>query len=138
MIRLAIILTIVVILVAWDQSFALSSSEGVIAKDEAETLCLAKRAELPKRAFTTDACSLSPNGLGDNEWSKCCVEHDYVYWCGGTKEERKIADEALRTCVNAASTNTGDVFYYHVRVFGSKWIPAPWRWGYGDSYFDIF
>jgi hypothetical protein len=135
MIRLGIILTTIVLIVAWDQSFTLTDGELTQARADAEALCLTHRTELPERPFTTDACSIAPNTLGDKEWSQCCILNDFAYWCGGTNEERKAADEELRSCINAESQNMGDVYYWQMRLLGSKWLPSPWRWGYGDSYF---
>jgi hypothetical protein len=135
MIRLGIILTTIVLIVAWDQSFALSDGKLSQTRSDAEALCSSSRAELPERPFATDACSIAPNSLGEKDFSQCCINHDIVYWCGGTNEERKTADETLRSCINEKSQNMGDVYYWQVRIFGNKWLPAPWRWGYGDSYF---
>src|SRR5262245_42851965 len=48
----------------------------------------------PPFAFTTDGCSVWPDG----SWRECCLVHDVAYWCGGP-EERVRADQDLRSCV---------------------------------------
>ena len=84
--------------------------------------------DLPPRSFTTDGCSMWPNG----SWVACCVEHDIGYWCGGPKEARKRADDAFRACMRAKSGAChAALTYVAVRVAGAAWLPFPWRWGYG-------
>jgi hypothetical protein len=93
--------------------------------------CLADRgAPQPDHAFTTDGCSAFPDG----GWAACCVEHDIVYWCGGTQAARLAADRALRACVaEVAPSFLASLMYAGVRVGGPPWTGAPWRWGYGFS-----
>lgn len=81
---------------------------------------------LPARPFRTDGCSRWPDG----SWLDCCVEHDIAYWCGGTRDERRRADAALRECVSETSS-LGLAMYVGVRVGGHPWWPARFRWGYG-------
>jgi hypothetical protein len=87
---------------------------------------------LPPHPFTTDGCSLWPNGT----WQECCVVHDVSYWCGGP-EKRKIADRNLEACV-ASRSSRANAFLMHlgVRAGGSRWWPFPWRWGYGYPWPD--
>lgn len=92
--------------------------------------CLARRpgGDVPPHPFTTDGCSLWPDGA----WQGCCVTHDKAYWCGGTAQERREADEALRICVVRHSSATmAGLMYVGVRLGGAPWLPVPWRWGYG-------
>ena len=85
-------------------------------------------APLPPYKFTTDGCSLLPNG----SWTECCVAHDMAYWCGGSNAMRRNADRSLRACVSAAGrSELSRIIYLAVRVGGSRSVPAPWRWGYG-------
>jgi hypothetical protein len=90
------------------------------------------------RDFTSDGCSLFPDGsLKDRDlWCGCCFNHDIAYWQGGTKEERKSADEALRACVleRTNSQLLAKVMYDGVRAGGHPAFPAGYRWGYGWSY----
>jgi len=101
----------------------------------AEEYCKEKRTTLespqasvrPDYLFTTDGCT----HWFDNSWTACCVAHDIAYWCGGGEEDRKEADRLLRQCANQKRPFLGDFLYASVRVWGSPWLPTPWRWGYG-------
>jgi hypothetical protein len=96
----------------------------------ASQVCVARRGatDQPPHAFTTDGCSMWPNGT----WTQCCVEHDIAYWCGGSAEDREGADSTLRQCVNEnRSACLGTMMYLGVRAGGIPWQPFPWRWGYG-------
>ncbi len=88
--------------------------------------------------FSSDGCSLFPDGTFTNRtlWCDCCFNHDIAYWRGGTGEERKTADKALRACV---LERTGDsalatMMYDGVRLGGSPVFPTWYRWGYGWKY----
>lgn len=82
---------------------------------------------IPPHPFTTDGCSMWPDGT----WRECCVVHDVSYWCGGP-EKRSIADRNLQACVRRKSTRANAFFMYlGVRLGGYRWWPFPWRWGYG-------
>lgn len=101
----------------------------------AEEFCRKKRASLdstepvkqPDFIFTTDGCSRWP----DDSWLSCCIVHDISYWCGGSKEDRKDADQEFMQCVNNKTDIMGNIMYAGVRMGGSPWLPTPWRWGYG-------
>ncbi len=83
---------------------------------------------VPEREFRTDGCTLWP----DSDWQACCVEHDMTYWCGGTAEERKAADKAIRECVaETGHPLVGSLMSGVIRVTGLRFFPTPWRWGYG-------
>ncbi len=85
----------------------------------------------PPNKFKTDGCSCWP----DNGWQKCCVEHDVIYWMGGTEEERKQADLDLEKCVSKSGHPfIGKIMYYGVCVGGVYWLPTPFRWGFGWKY----
>ncbi len=89
------------------------------------------------RSFTTDGCTLFPDGTSEhkNLWLDCCKEHDYRYWMGGTKEQRLSADIRLRECVAAVGRpKTAELMFEGVRAGGIPYLPAPWRWGYGWPY----
>lgn len=111
-------------------------SEDVAAANGLEAraarICARQRgtANLPPHPFTTDGCSMWPNGT----WTECCVAHDIAYWCGGSSEEREHADEALRQCVAEKRSSTmATMMHVGVRVGGIPWQPFPWRWAYGWS-----
>ncbi len=100
----------------------------------AEAYCEEKRsAQLdestrkPDYIFTTDGCSRWPDG----SWGVCCIAHDISYWCGGSEQDRKDADQELMRCVNDYSPMMGAIVYAGVRIGGLPWLPAPWRWSYG-------
>lgn len=99
-------------------------------QQHAAAACAAQRAgtQVPAHDFTTDGCSLWPDGT----WAACCVEHDAAYWCGGDADDRRDADIALYRCVSdCCSGNMGRLMYLGVRVGGIPWQPFPWRWAYG-------
>jgi len=90
--------------------------------------------EIRIKPFTSDGCSAWPDGtLVQKElWLRCCTEHDRAYWQGGTWEERKTADRALRDCVaSVGEPEVAAIMLAGVRVGGSPWWPTSFRWGYG-------
>lgn len=84
-------------------------------------------AQQPDDVFTSDGCTAWPN----NSWLSCCIVHDITYWCGGSEQNRKEADQYFEQCVNNKMQVMGNVMYSGVRIGGSPWLPTPWRWGYG-------
>jgi hypothetical protein len=88
--------------------------------------------------FTSDGCSLFPNGTPENrdQWCDCCFNHDIAYWRGGTEDERREADMALQACAleRTKSKALADTMYYGVRFGGSSAFPTWYRWGYGWRY----
>jgi hypothetical protein len=88
--------------------------------------------------FTSDGCSLFPDGtLKDRfRWCDCCQSHDLVYWQGGSAEERKLADAALRDCVLVRTDNRAlaETMYLGTRAGGHPAFPTWYRWGYGWPY----
>jgi len=89
-------------------------------------------------AFKSDGCSLFPDGdLADRElWCDCCLNHDIAYWQGGSRADRKQADESLRQCVLArtGSKVLAGLMYDGVRAGGHPAFPTWYRWGYGWNY----
>ncbi|MFM6927260.1 MAG: hypothetical protein ACKOX6_02285 [Bdellovibrio sp.] len=88
----------------------------------------------PLREFTTDGCSMASNGTPTRPQSllRCCVDHDYLYWSGGTSEERLKADESFKACVShAESPELGRLYYNAVRLGGSTAFKTRFYWGYG-------
>ncbi len=89
------------------------------------------------KSFTSDGCSAFPDGTLDqqNLWLQCCIEHDKAYWKGGTYQQRIDADERLRTCVaDVGKPLIAELMLAGVRVGGSPYLPAQFRWGYGWPY----
>jgi hypothetical protein len=110
-------------------------SAAQLERDEAVHLCQQQYpdAALPSHPFTTDGCSAWPDGA----WHQCCVEHDYVYWCGGSDQQREQADRVLQQCVAAAGYSAvGTIMYFGVRLGGAGFWPFPWRWGYGWDWLE--
>ena len=86
---------------------------------------------LPPNPFVSDGCSCWP----DSDWVECCVEHDVVYWMGGTREQRKQADLELRRCVSGKGHPViAQMMYFGVRIGGVWWLPTSFRWGFGWEY----
>lgn len=90
----------------------------------------------PPLTFTQDGCSLFIDGFFGHDFSEACLSHDIKYWAGGSKEERKLADVALREDIS----HTGPlgpviapIMYAGVRVFGDSFITraVDANWGYG-------
>jgi hypothetical protein len=87
--------------------------------------------------FKTDGCSMFPDGtLSDpTRWQLCCLEHDFAYYIGGTRQQRADADAALGACVEeVASATLGNLMWFGVRIGGTPALPTPWRWGFGWRY----
>jgi hypothetical protein len=96
---------------------------------------------MPDYPFTTDGCSGGMTALWrlfagrDPPWNGCCVDHDKLYWPGGTAEERRNADARLRACVTGQGYPTWAwLMWAAVRIGGHPLLPFPWRWGYGWKY----
>lgn len=90
------------------------------------------------REFTSDGCSLFPDGTLQNRalWCDCCFQHDLAYWRGGSEVQREEADLALRVCVLERTGNAtlAAVMFDGVRVGGSPVFPTWYRWAYGWNY----
>jgi hypothetical protein len=105
-------------------------AQAAIVETRAAAYCAALRpaGRLPPRDFTTDGCSMFPDG----RWVQCCVEHDFAYWCGGSASQRLEVDRGLQDCVAAlGQPETAWWMNLGVRAGGHPWWPFPWRWGYG-------
>jgi hypothetical protein len=60
-------------------------------------------------------CSYTP----DFNFYDCCSMHDIDYDKGGTKQERKKADQYLRDCIKAhGHPYKAYIYYMGVRLFG--------------------
>ncbi len=93
------------------------------------------------KPFTTDGCSAFPEGTLQQKtlWHNCCVQHDIKYWKGGTYDERIAADRDLEQCVSkAGEPHIAKLMLAGVRVGGSPYWPASYRWGYGWPYFRAY
>lgn len=85
--------------------------------------------------FKTDGCSSFPNGrlsTRKNEWLHCCIAHDISYWIGGSREEKNLADQELRQCVEKVTNKSqAELMEIGVEIGGAPQTGFPWRWGYG-------
>ena len=101
-------------------------------------LLMACEPQAELKPFSSDGCSLFPDGdlIKGTDWRDCCVQHDIAYWQGGTREQRKTADEALRQCVLEKTGNEelAKLMYEGVRFGGSPYFYNWYRWGYGWPY----
>jgi hypothetical protein len=90
------------------------------------------------RHFASEGCSIFPDGTikDRTKWCACCFAHDIAYWQGGTGEDRKKADKALRDCVLERTKDNGlaETMHLGVRAGGHPAFLTWYRWGYGWSY----
>ena len=125
---------IILVFMATFLSASCSSQATIVAKTAEQVLYNSTLSgPLPPHPFQSDGCS----GWLDGNWLECCVKHDLLYWLGGTGEERKAADLALRECLTEQGhPYVGQVMFLGVRVGGVWWLPTPFRWGFGWDYPD--
>ena len=89
------------------------------------------------KPFKSDGCSAFPEGtIQQNKlWLRCCTQHDFTYWKGGTYDERLTADRVLKECVEkVGEPEVALMMLAGVRVGGTPYLPTAFRWGYGWSY----
>lgn len=91
---------------------------------------------LALRPFTSDGCSMSPDGVPrtpeSQAWTRCCVKHDVKYWLGGPESEKKLADQELSNCLGQSGyPYFGWTFWFFVDAFGGPGSSKKYRWGYG-------
>jgi hypothetical protein len=80
--------------------------------------------------FKSDGCS----GWPDGDYRECCEAHDLDYYFGGTAKERKESDKRLYKCVRDKGHKVNAILMLiGVRFAASKWIPTPFRWGFGKK-----
>jgi hypothetical protein len=103
-------------------------SLGASAQDNAKS----KRKTVPPN-FKSDGCSL----FFDGDYRHCCVEHDKLYYVGGSWEERWQADKLLFKCVAKKRgwwhKPLAAVMWVGVRIGGVPFLPTPFRWGFGQK-----
>jgi hypothetical protein len=85
----------------------------------------------PEFTFTTDGCSMAPDGT----WGECCLAHDVKYWCGGSRDQRLSADRELKACLQGHDKPAlAQLYFFGTRAGGWRRVPFGWRWGYGDRW----
>lgn len=92
--------------------------------------------------FKTDGCSgymsiiwrkLTSHGP---PWEEACVKHDHQYWKGGTKEDRRIADQDLLVdVVNLGYPVWAILMWLAVRIGGAPYFPSKKKWHCCDGRF---
>ncbi len=95
----------------------------------------------PLKPFVSDGCSVFPDGTFEQKelWLSCCIQHDYDYWQGGTRQQRLNSDETLKTCVaKVGQPEIAALMLAGVRVGGTPYLPTKFRWGYGWSYPKLY
>jgi hypothetical protein len=86
------------------------------------------------KPFYTDLCTFFPEGtrLEPKLWEECCVQHDLVYWAGGSKDQQNLSDKELKQCVtNKAGKMWGNLMYRGVRMGHLSPIKSEMKWGHG-------
>lgn len=70
------------------------------------------------------------------QWRQCCEIHDLAYYYGGSKQNKVLADEELKSCVSAVVGNKffGKIMQIAVKFGGGPYLPTSYRWGYGEDY----
>jgi hypothetical protein len=83
--------------------------------------------------FRGDGCTLFPDG----NYCSCCLEHDRDYYRGGSEKERRASDRRLYRCVRGKKGWQNELIaplmFLGVRVLGVRFLPTPFRWGFGQS-----
>lgn len=84
--------------------------------------------------FKSDGCTWWP----DKDFADCCVEHDRAYFVGGSRKDRRLADDRLYRCVlsknRTENRRDAQLMWLGVRIGGLGWLPTPFRWGYGRNF----
>ena len=81
-----------------------------------------------EKEFTSDRCT----GVPEHAHAQCCVAHDWLYWQGGTWQQRAEADRLFRECLEGRHHTIGVwLLRFGVRIGGFGLAPTSWRWGYG-------
>ena len=89
------------------------------------------------RPFTSDGCSSFANGTFSHKslWLHCCMQHDLVYWKGGSETQKKTADRELERCVTkVGEPQIAKLMLVGVKVGGTPHLDTSYRWGYGWPY----
>jgi hypothetical protein len=85
----------------------------------------------------SDGCTGAPFLDVCPEAHACCVRHDERYYYGGSKADRRRADQAFYTCLRAIGIPLwrAQASYRFIRWFGGPDGRQPWSWAYGGGVF---
>ena len=91
--------------------------------------------------FTWDGCSGGYSAIANLffikvGWEEGCLIHDYSYWKGGSRKQKKDADTELYKYLidNGYSKIFAKLIFFIISIGGQPFLPFPWRWGYGYKY----
>ncbi len=81
------------------------------------------------KPFDSDGCSV----VAEFDQRECCVRHDWLYWQGGSADDRRRADDAFFECVKQTRSGWIAPFrWFGVRIGGVGFLPfEKFRWGFG-------
>ncbi len=82
------------------------------------------------KLFVTDGCSV----VADLDQSACCIRHDWAYWKGGSKKDRRKADKEFFQCIWKTSNFPilAPFRWLGVRIGGARfWRRKGVSWNYG-------
>lgn len=103
----------------------------IIAMLAITTTATASHLTDPPKPNPKDGCSWTP----DYNIASCCNDHDRAYRHGGSREQRKRADQKFRQCIRDKDHSIlDDVYYIGVRMNAVPWLPTSFRWGFGYPY----
>ncbi len=93
---------------------------------------------IPENEFRYDGCTLFPDQLPGIDLRTDCLEHDFAYYYGGSAQERKMADQRLKSNVGAQGIFGAIMqypIYLGVRIFGDTLLTRAFdaHWGFGHD-----
>jgi len=81
--------------------------------------------------YVSDNCSWFPDGNYGDGW----VAKVKIYFFGGTKQERRAADDQLFRCVKGKGRGfIAKMMWRGVRVGGAGFWKMPFSWGFGKDW----
>ena len=88
------------------------------------------------KPFKTDGCSV----VGDLDQRACCIRHDWAYWKGGSRKDRRDTDNGFFWCIWKTSRFPilAPIRWFGVRIGGKKfWGIEGVSWNYGWNDFKL-
>ena len=87
------------------------------------------------KPFVTDECTL----VSELDMRACCIRHDWAYWKGGSRRDRRKADSQFFRCIWKTSRFPilAPIRWFGVRLGGKKfWGVEGVSWNYGWNNFE--